>query len=77
MGVALAGAIFNYRLPAAAAAVTAAGVDQGQLASLAFTHALHDTLLIGAAVAVLGMITSLVRGPRITPAGSPAVQARN
>ncbi len=77
IGVALAGAVFNQRLPAAAAAVTAAGVDQERLAGLAFTGALHDTMLVGAAFAVLGMITSLVRGPRTTPTGSPAVQPGN
>lgn len=74
MGVAFAGVVFNHRLPAATAALAVTGVDQGQLAGLSFTTALHDTLLVGAAVAVAGMITSLVRGPRIAPVGSPVSQ---
>lgn len=68
MGVAFAGAVFNYRLPVRAAA--AAGADQGQILNVAFTGALHDTMLVGAGVAVIGMITSLVRGPQIAPTSS-------
>jgi len=66
LGVALAGAVFNHRLPLHLAAT---GSGTVQAASLAFAAALHDTMLVGAGIALLGMATSLVRG---APAGRPA-----
>lgn len=69
MGVALAGAVFNHRLPASLAAATAAGVDRNMIPRVAFTGALHDTLLVGAFVACVGMVTSLVRGKPEKAAG--------
>ncbi|HIE12108.1 MAG TPA: DHA2 family efflux MFS transporter permease subunit [Desulfotomaculum sp.] len=69
MGVALAGAVFNHCLPKSLAAATAAGVDETLLPRFAFTGALHDTLLVGAFVACIGMVTSLVRGKPEKAAG--------
>ncbi len=66
LGVALAGAVFNHRLPLHLAATGSGTVEA---AHLAFAAALHDTMLVGAGVALVGMATSLVRG---APAGGPA-----
>jgi EmrB/QacA subfamily drug resistance transporter len=71
MGVALAGAVFNHRLPANLAAAAAAGVEKAVIPGVAFTGALHDTLLVGAFVACVGMITSLVRGKPGNVVGPP------
>ncbi|MGQ9532095.1 MAG: MFS transporter [Desulfotomaculales bacterium] len=66
LGVALAGAVFNHRLPVHLA-VTGSGTVEA--AHLAFAAALRDTMLVGVSIALLGMATSLVRG---APAGGPA-----
>ncbi|MEW6574274.1 MAG: MFS transporter [Bacillota bacterium] len=75
MGVALAGAVFNHCLPESLAAATAAGVNESMIGAFAFTGALHDTLLVGAFVASVGMVTSLVRGKHKSEAG-PAGRER-
>jgi EmrB/QacA subfamily drug resistance transporter len=66
MGVAVAGAVFNHRLPLHLAAMGSGTVEAAQLA---FAAALRDTMLVGAGVALVGMATSLVRG---APVGGPA-----
>ncbi|MEW6423813.1 MAG: MFS transporter [Bacillota bacterium] len=69
MGVALAGVVFNHRLPVHLAALAEAGMTRAAAAGAAFSAALHDAMLMGVAVAVAGIFTSLVRG---TPGGTPA-----
>ncbi len=69
LGVALAGMVFNHRLPVHLAALVEAGVTRSAATSPAFAAALHDAMLVGAAVSVAGIFTSLVRG---TPGGAPA-----
>lgn len=68
MGVALAGVVFNHRLPVHLAALAEAGMTRGAAAGTAFSAALHDAMLAGTVVAVAGILTSLVRG---TPAAAP------
>jgi len=69
LGVALAGVVFNHRLPVHLAGLVEGGVTQAAAAAPAFAAALHDAMLVGAAVAVAGIFTSLVRG---APGGAPA-----
>lgn len=69
LGVALAGVVFNHRLPVHLAALVEAGMTQSAAAAPAFSAALHDAMLVGVVVAVAGIFTSLVRG---TPGGTPA-----
>lgn len=66
LGVALAGVVFNYRLPLHLAARMESGATQAAAAAPAFAAALHDTMLVGAAVAVAGIFTSF-RGLKHMP----------
>jgi len=78
LGIALSGAVFSGRLPLHSALLRAQGYRGEALAAHAFVGALNDAYLVGAALAALGVITSLVRGGGTAagPAGVP-VEGKN
>lgn len=82
MGIAVAGAVFAIREAHHFSALGAAGLSGTALTTQAFTAAMQDTFLVGAGLAAVGVITSLIRGsdPRgrqgsdTVPAGRPQPQ---
>lgn len=62
MGIAISGAVFNGRLPLYLTKFNQLGYQGQSLQSTAFVHALHDTFLVATLLAVLGVVTSYVRG---------------
>ncbi len=62
LGVALAGAIFTTRLQVYYSDLMTAETAGHIAETLAFTGAMHDVFLTGSILAVLGVLTSLVRG---------------
>lgn len=62
MGIAVAGAVFAARHAAHLAALEKSGLAGETLSARSFTYAMHDAFLVGAFLALLGVVTSLVRG---------------
>jgi len=63
LGVAIAGAVFSNRMNYFTKILSAQGLEGAASKSQAFAGALHVTFLVGAGLAVIGVFTSLVRGP--------------
>ncbi|WP_366922904.1 MFS transporter [Metallumcola ferriviriculae] len=63
LGVAISGAIFSSRLDHLKESLAASGLAGTALQHQAFTGALHTTFIVAAAIAVIGVFASLVRGP--------------
>ncbi|MCL6591266.1 MAG: MFS transporter [Firmicutes bacterium] len=63
LGVALSGALFTSSQAWLAAQGKTEGLGGEQLAQFAFTGALHTTYAAGASIALIGVITSLNKGP--------------
>lgn len=72
LGIALSGAVFSGRLPVYGSELQELGYQGIALQACAFTKAMNDAFLAGAALAALGVITSLVRGKEATPSSRPA-----
>lgn len=72
VGVALAGAVFNTRLAAHRADLATGGLAGSMLQDQAFVAALHDAMLVAAALGLAGVATSLVRGSGDRPVQSEA-----
>lgn len=86
LGIAVAGAVFAVREAHHLFALDAAGLTGRVLTTGAFTAAMNDAFLVGAGLAALGVVTSLVRGagvpgqeipaaPQAPPAAAPAASA--
>ncbi|OAT85450.1 hypothetical protein A6M21_05890 [Desulfotomaculum copahuensis] len=71
LGIALSGAVFSGRLPVHDAVLRALGRHGAALQAQAFTMSMQDAYLVGASLAALGVLTSLVRGRAAAPAPRP------
>jgi len=79
MGIAVAGAVFAIRHAYHLETLSRAGLSGTSLEALAFTSGMHDAFFAGGVLALLGVLTSLVRGEErpgqgaeAAPGGPPA-----
>ena len=63
LGVAISGAVFSSRLNYLSETLKDQGLTATAVKSQAFTGALHATFIVGMALALIGVFTSLIRGP--------------
>lgn len=66
LGVAISGAVFTNHMAYLAKVLSGKGLTGQELKVSAFTGAMHLAFIVSAAIAVLAVITSLIRGPLTT-----------
>ncbi|MCL4516236.1 MAG: MFS transporter [Firmicutes bacterium] len=65
VGVALSGAILTNRLPVHASRLSAQGLAGDLLQKQAFVLSFHDSFVVAAVLAAIGVLTSLIRGKHV------------
>lgn len=72
MGIAIGGAVLQARLPVYEQLFGAAGYEGEMLKSLSFVGAMQDAFFVAGCLALVGIVTSLVRGPATRPVRAKA-----